>query len=270
MALRVSKLWIHPVKGCRAIEVDAVELDELGLVGDRRFLVIDSQGKALTQRSHSQMARIETQLDSETLALMHPGNGELSVPRQEDGARNVRVEVWKDRNLVAEDCGPEAAAWLSRVLELPVRLVRIGHGFRRPVEGNETDLTAFTDAYPLLVITEASLSHLNDRLISRGEEPVSMMRFRPNLVITGATSHAEDEWQQLMLDDVVLQPTTACARCTVVTIDQFTGERSQEPLRTLASYRRDPSNLHHVNFGRNVINVSKSGRISVGQTVVVI
>ena len=267
-SLTVSRLWIHPVKGCRAIAIDTAEIDALGLAGDRRFLIIDRHGKGLTQRSHPQMALIATGLDPETLVLQTEKQGRLVVPRHVDEARILRVQVWGDHDLAAEDCGPEASSWVSAALGTSARLVRIGRSYRRPVEANGADHVSFTDAYPLLVITEASLSALNERLVDRREYPVPMERFRPNLVIAGAVPHAEDRWTNLMIGDVALRPTTPCARCTVITVDQATGTRLHEPLRTLATYRRDPANLHHVNFGRNVINTSKRGSISVGQTVI--
>jgi uncharacterized protein len=265
--MRVTKLWIHPVKSCRAIAVDTAELDDLGFVGDRRFLVTDLQGKQLTQRSHPAMATIATALDANTLTLSATGFGSVHVPRQELGAPLTMVEIWNDRDLQAEDCGPTASAWLSDVLRAPARLTRIGPAFRRAVAQSNSDGVNFADAYPVLVISEASLSLLNDHLAAKGAEPVPMNRFRPNIVIEGAEPHAEDGWNRIRIGDTVLRGATLCSRCIMTTTDQTSGERGPEPLRTLATYRRDATNPRDVNFGRNMINESKHGRISLGLPV---
>lgn len=268
MPILVSKLWIHPVKGCQAIAVDQLELDERGAVGDRRFLVTDPAGRMFTQRTHPGLARIVTALDAHDLILACAGHGELRVPRQDPTAATALTSVWKDDHLVAEECGPAAAAWLTAVLATPARLLRLGPAFRRPVKRAPEHEVNFADAYPLLVISEASLTQLNDRLVAQGAEPVPMDRFRPNVVVAGTDPHAEDEWQRFRVGEVTLRGMTPCARCTVPTIDQHSGERQgPEPLRTLAAYRRNPDQPQEVLFGRNVLNESKSGVIRRGDRI---
>ncbi|WP_415908580.1 MOSC domain-containing protein [Oleiharenicola sp. Vm1] len=271
--LRVSGLFIHPVKSCRGIAVAAAEIDALGLVGDRRFLVVDETGKFLTQRTHARMACIATALDPARLTLSAQGAGTVSVPRASDPAAPLRpVTVWKHSALQAEDCGPAAAAWLSEFLGLRCALVRIGPAFERHVlkkAGRPGDLFSFADGAPLLVTGEASLADLNDRIRANGGEPVPMERFRPNLVVSGGTPFAEDDWPVLRIGDVVLRAAGKSDRCIVTTTDQRTGERGKEPLRTLATFRRDPVEPSSVYFGANFINESKRGALQVGDAVVV-
>jgi uncharacterized protein YcbX len=122
----------------------------------------------------------------------------------------------------------------------------------------------------LLAASEASLADLNDRIVAQGGEPVPMNRFRPNLVIASCPAFAEDGWGQFRIGSVILRSAGPSARCIVTTTDQLTGERGKEPLRTLATFRRDATDPTNVNFGLNVINESKSGTVHMGDRVEVI
>jgi uncharacterized protein YcbX len=272
--MHVSSLYIHPVKSLRAVSVASVELDSLGVVGDRRFMVIDENGRFVTQRTLAQMALVETRLTPDALILSTPGNGQIHVPRASDAHAPVRsVSIWKSEGLQADDCGDAVAAWLGDFLGVTCRLVRAGKAFHRPMTkpaARAGDLIGFADAEPLLVISEASLADLNDRLVARGEEPLPMDRFRPNLVIAGCDPFAEDTWPRIRIGDVVLRAGGPCARCIVTTTNQQTAERSKEPLRTLATYRRDAGDPTDVNFGQNFIHETKLGSLAVGEPVEVL
>lgn len=267
----VSGIFIYPVKSCRGLALATAELDELGLVGDRRFLVVDESGKFLTQRTHARMARIATALDAERLTLSAAGAGAIAVARASDSAAPLRgVTVWRHSNLQAEDCGPEVAAWLSDFLGLRCALVRIGPAFRRDVlkkAGRPGDRFSFADGSPVLVVGEASLAALSDRILENGGEPVPMDRFRPNVVVNGAAPFAEDEWPRLRVGDAVLRAAGKSDRCIMTTTDQLTGERGKEPLRTLATFRRDAAEPTSVYFGANFINESKRGTLRVGAAI---
>lgn len=272
--MHLSGLFIYPVKSCRGIALTTAPLDALGLTHDRRFLIVDSEGKFITQRTHLALIPIATALDATHLTLTHPKLSPLRVPlsistnNTPDSAPPtlISVTVWRTTGLQAEDCGPAANAWISEALGQHARLVRIGPAFHRPVS-DQGDTTGFADGYPLLVISEASLNNLNDRLLERGAEPVPMDRFRPNLVISGAAPFAEDTWPRLRIGEATFRSAGPCARCIVTTTDQLTGERTPEPLRTLATYRRDPSKTSNVNFGQNLINETKSATLRIGDPV---
>ncbi|MBX3736481.1 MAG: MOSC N-terminal beta barrel domain-containing protein [Candidatus Didemnitutus sp.] len=269
----MSGLFIYPVKSCRGLALAAAEVDELGLAGDRRFLVVDEAGKFLTQRTHPRMAQIATALDADRLTLSAEGAGAVAVPRAPDTQAPLRrVTVWKHSGLQAEDCGPEVAQWLSDFLGLRLALVRIGPAFERNVlkkAGRPGDRFSFADGSPVLVTGEASLADLNDRIVESGGEPVPMERFRPNVVVSGAAPFAEDDWPRVRGGDVVLRAAGKSDRCIVTTTDQHTGQRGKEPLRTLATFRRDPIEPTSVYFGANFINESKRGTLRVGDAVVV-
>ncbi len=270
--MHLSGLFIYPVKSLRGCALPSASVDDLGLVGDRRFLVIEPGGRFLTQRTLPRMALIDTALSADALTLSASGAAAISVPRASDPVAPLRtVSVWKSEGLLAEDCGDAAAAWLSDFLASPCRLVRAGAAFRRPVNkpgrALPDDVTSFADAQPFLVISQASLDDLNDRLVARGEEALPMNRFRPNLVISGATPFAEDTWPRFRLGDIVFRAGGPCARCIVTTTDQLTAERGKEPLRTLATYRRDPEDSSDINFGQNLYHETKRGTLHVGDRV---
>lgn len=286
--MHVSSLHIYPVKSLRGFAVERAEVDALGLVGDRRFLLVDESGQFFTQRQHPRMALISTRLTPSELILSADGVAAINVPLRETSPVIRTVSIWRSRDLLAEDCGEEPARWLSAFLGTSCRLVRIGEKFRRnilqrprpgltpPITGTtpmiegrivSSERFHFADGYPLLAISEASLGRLNDRLISKGEEPVPMDRFRPNIVIRDAAAHDEDSWPRCRIGELILRAAGPCARCIITTTDQLTGERGKEPLRTLATYRRDENDSSDVNFGQNLIHETKSGALKVGDIV---
>jgi uncharacterized protein YcbX len=161
----------------------------------------------------------------------------------------LRVRVWEDEcEAVAPD--PAADAWLSDFLGQPCRLVRMPDDIRRPVDasyGAPTDQVGFADGFPLLLISQASLDHLNARLAT----PLPMVRFRPNLVVAGTAPHEEDSWRRIRIGDCTLRVAKPCSRCIIPTIDPTTAQRSSEPLRTLMGYRRRDNKIF---FGQNLLH----------------
>jgi uncharacterized protein YcbX len=268
---RVAGLFLYPVKSLRGFAVPAAEIDDLGFAGDRRFLVVDDTGKFVTQRTLPRMARVSTRLALGSLVLSADSAGQTVVPTTPDPSAPLRtVSVWKHEGLLAEDCGSEAAGWLSNFLGQSLHLVRIGPKFNRPVlkkAGQPGDAFTFADGAPILVTSEASLAALNDRIQENQGEPVTMDRFRPNLVLSDCAAFAEDALASLRIGTVTLRNAGKSDRCIVTTTDQLTGERGKEPLRTLATFRRDPDNPSSVYFGTNFINESKHGTVRVGDTV---
>jgi uncharacterized protein YcbX len=251
--------------------VPEVAVDALGIFGDRRFLVVDPAGTFKSQRSVAKMAQVTAHLDKADLILSAERIAPLKIPiAPQPDAPLMSVKIWSDEGLQAEDCGSESSRWLSQVLGIEVSLVRIGPAFRRPVKpakARDGDVFAFADAYPFMVTTEASLADLNARLEARGEPPVPMNRFRPSFVVAGAEAFEEDHWTYLTLGAIRFRAAGACGRCIVTTIDQTTGERFREPLRTLAGFRRDPNEPSSVTFGQNLLHETKIGILRVGDAV---
>ena len=268
---RVTGLYLYPVKSLRGYAVSTAEFDDWGFAGDRRFMIVhEADGLFITQRTHPRLALIEAVLTAEALTLSATGHGSVTVPsKASSGLR--RVTVWKS-TVTADDCGDDPAEWLSDFLGLPLRLVRMGGTFQRPIvkpTAQPGDVVSFADGYPFLAISEASLAHLNDRIQENQGEPVPMNRFRPNLVVADCAAFAEDDWSRIRIGRAVFRNGGPCARCIVTTTDQFTGKRmGKEPLKTLATFRRDPADPTDVNFGVNLIHESKQGTICVGDIVV--
>lgn len=263
--MHVSALHLYPVKSCRGLSVSSAELDDHGFVGDRRFMVVtEDDGMFITQRSHPRMALIETSLTPTALFLSSSGRGSVTVPLDASFSQR-RVTVWKSTTS-ADDCGDEPAEWLSNFLGLSLRLVRMGGTFQRPIikpTAQPGDVVSFADGYPFLVLSEASLADLNSRLAT----PLPMNRFRPNLVVSGAAPFAEDAWTKIRIGGAVFRNAGPCARCPITTTDQFTAVRGKEPLKTLATYRRDAADPSDVNFGVNLIHETKRGTVQAGDAV---
>ena len=262
MSSFVQQLVVYPVKACRGIAVDAWPVDTRGLRHDRRFMVVTPEGRFVTQRELAALCLVETALalDRGELVLRRAGHGEIALPLAPEGGAPLRVTVWGEP-VDARLVGDAADAWLTAALGQPLRLVYFPDASHRPTDpayaaGFET---GFADGFPLLVIGQASLADLNARLAT----PLPMERFRPNLVVAGSAPFAEDSWREVACGDAALRIVKPCGRCVVTTTDQQTAERGQEPLRTLATYRRQDG---EVNFGQNAV-VVRPGVIRVGDPI---
>ena len=262
--MRITGLWFYPVKGCRGVQAAEVRLSDTGLAGDRQFVIVDDKGLFLTQRDVPELARIDALYRGNTLVLASRGRGEVVVPLDAPGKLR-EVQVWSSRG-IATDAGDEVALWLGRLLGRPVRLVRAGPEWQRSfAHDGATGPLAFADGYPLLLMSEASLNDLNERLAA----PVPISRFRPNILVDGIPPYAEDSLAHARYAGVVLRGVKPCVRCAVTTTDQLTGARDDrsEPLRTLARYRNDRE-LRGVKFGMNVAVSQGAGeRLHVGDVL---
>lgn len=262
--IRVAELYIYPVKSAGGIRLDAVELDALGPAFDRRWMVVNGEGRFLTQRRLPRMALIQPVLAEGGLELQAPGAEPTRVPLEAGSGERQRVEIWEDE-ATAERVSPEADAWLSRVLGVPVHLVRLdesrSHRAADPA-GAPGAGVGFADRYPLLLLSRGSMDGLNRRL----KQPVGVDRFRPNVVVEGVAPHGEDRWRRIRVGGVAFSVLKPCRRCSVPGVDQATGVPGKEPLRALAGYRRMEGTIW---FGQNVVHHAP-GRIRVGDPVEVL
>lgn len=269
---RIARLFIHPVKSCAALEVSQARLTATGLEWDRAWMVVDAQGEFLSQRSLPRMALIRPQLGAQTLTLMAPGAAPLSIPFQATGPV-VQVRVWKD-SVPAWDMGDGAAQWFSAFLGQACRLVRFDPAQRRLSSmdwtGGVEAANQFSDGYPILLASEASLAELNQRLTAAGHHAVGMERFRANVVLAGGESHDEDRVDLLRIrvdaGEVHLQPVKPCARCPIPDIDPATAESHPAVGDTLRTYRQDARVGGGITFGMNAITRQGVGAVlRVGQ-----
>ncbi|MER5453894.1 MOSC N-terminal beta barrel domain-containing protein [Micromonospora sp. NPDC002389] len=268
--MRLTEISTYPIKGCHRIGHTEVGVAPWGLDGDRRWMVVDAEGVGVTQREVTALVRVHARPGPGGLLLRADGQPDLPVPEPVD-VDPVPVRTFRRRLLRVDalPAVPAADAWLSAVLDRPVRLVWLAAPARHIEAGRKKhdpgDRVSFADAYPVLLTSTASLAALGDWLTAAGAEPVPMTRFRPNLVVDGAPAWAEDGWEgrPLRIGGVAFRAAGPSARCLVTTTDQETGVRGREPLRTLARHRNIGRQLL---FGLNVVPL-ESGRLTVGDRV---
>ncbi len=187
---------------------------------------------------------------------------ELLIPFEPESDTVLLAQVWDDE-VEAVAVSEKADRLLSKWLNREVKLVMMPDWASRPVDPNYTqngENVSFADGYPVLLIGQASLDDLNARL----QVPVSMIRFRPNLVVRGADAYAEDSWKDITIGSTNFKGVKPCGRCVLTTIDPSTGQAGTEPLKTLATYRKQNNK---VLFGMNLL--AQPGRISAGESVVI-
>ena len=268
--IRITALNVYPVKGCRGISLESARVAATGFEHDREWLITRPDGRFMTQREEPRLALIEPAVidgsspSDAALRLRVPGGDELHVPLASKG-REVEVTCWRDQ-CAAFDVGDEAVEFLARYLGTAYRLVRFDPRRKRLSNRQWTPdveaLNQFSDGYPWLLASEASLDDLNSRL----QRKLPMNRFRPNIVVSGLPPFGEDRLDEVTAGAVRLRRAKPCTRCIVTTTEQSTGTRDgDEPLRTLAKFRFDRE-LKGVVFGQNMILIDGIGaQLHVGQ-----
>jgi uncharacterized protein YcbX len=261
--MRLTGLYIYPIKSCAPLTLSHGMVEARGLMHDRRWMIVDPQGHFVTGRQEPRLVLIQAEPGPLGLRLRAPAMPELFVPPPKPDGKRATVEVWGSQvDAVLAD--PKANAWLSRYLSNDVRLVSMDAQSKRYCDvryAQSGDVVSFADGYPLLLISQGSLDGLNARLY----QPVSMLRFRPNLVVDSVPEHAEDGWKRIRIGNIEFDVVKPCTRCGFTTVMPESGtlDPTGEPLKTLARYRRAEKG---VTFGQNVIARGR-GRIAVGDKV---
>ncbi|GAA0423222.1 MOSC domain-containing protein [Cocleimonas flava] len=261
--VKVTRLIIYPVKSLAGIELKESKIDNMGLKYDRRWMLVSPDGKFLSQRTIPQMALIKTDIDASQenaqLTLSMEGKGSHIVANTDDDSEKMDVLIWGDE-LQVQKVGAEADAWLSDCLGVDCHLVYIADDVMRQCDlefAEEGEQTGFADGFPMLFISEESLSDLNQRL----DKDVDMRRFRPNVVIAGCDAYAEDDLSSFSIAGVPMKGVKPCSRCPMPMVDPDLGKRvGQEPIATLSKYRKWNNKVF---FGMNVIH-QQQGVIRVG------
>ncbi len=271
---RLAQLFVYPIKSCAGIAVQEAVVTDMGLEWDRNWMVVDDQGEFVSQRELPRMALVQPKLRVSDMVLRAPGMLALHVAL-DAVEKPMRARVWSDE-VDAFDMGDTAAQWFSDFLGQKLRLVRFDPDFRRVCDRQWTPgqeaITQFADGFPILVASEASLAGLNARLVAKGQEPVSMVRFRPNVVVDGVEAHDEDRLDALQIDaddgPVTLKPVKPCARCPIPNVDPLTALSSPDVGDALQVYRQDDRVHGAVTFGMNALVVEGAERVlRVGQAV---
>lgn len=260
--MKVTSLFLYPVKSLAGIPVQSFELDDFGPSGDRRWMIVDEFGQFVTQRQLPSLALIQTEFGPEGVSVAIPGEGTfLLVPTEEQ----LQVTVWRDD--VTACAGQELVnRALTRFSGQSLRFVYMANSSYRRVDPERVVASrrvGFADGFPVLLANQASLDELNDRL----EHPVDIRRFRPNILVSGGEPWAEDHWRTLKIGSVGFSVVKPCSRCVMTTVDPDTGEKdvNTQPLRMLSTYRKTSDG---VIFGQNAIHETP-GRVAVGDRVVI-
>ena len=271
----VSGLFVHPVKSCAGVALREARLMDTGLDLDRAWMVVDAEGRFVTQREQPRMALVRPQIKVLEVVLRAPGMLALHLGINEV-EKPARVQVWGDA-LDAWDMGDVAGQWFSDFLGRPgLRLARFDPEVTRLASkqwtGEVEAPIEFADGFPLLVVGEASLAELNQRLAAAGHAAVGIERFRPNIVLAGLQAHDEDRLHELRIataeGEVVLRPVKPCPRCPIPNVDPATGETSPEVLAALSSYRANALLGGAITFGLNCVIVQGAGAtLRVGDAV---
>jgi uncharacterized protein YcbX len=262
--LTISGLYIYPIKSLGGISVDASTVTPRGLQHDRRWMLVDANNRFLTQREFPEMALLQPEFDQDGLRVHHKNFTGISlfIPYTSlPNAPTKNVQVWDDV-CEAQVADNEVNRWFSEVVKRHCQLVYMPETTNRlvdPGQVNSGEITSFSDAYPILLIGQASLDDLNSRLA----EPLPMNRFRPNIVFRNGEPFEEDRFEEFSINTISFFGVKLCSRCVLTTINQTDVTRGKEPLKTLATYRMKNSKIY---FGQNLLH-SGTGEIKIGDSI---
>lgn len=261
--LILSEIWIYPIKSLGGVSLDSALVTKRGLEHDRRWMLVDATGVFLTQRTLPEMALLQVEMAADGLNVSHKikSKGMVKISFDAQPLEYLEVKIWDD-TCTAHTVSEVANDWFSTVLNKKCRLVYMPDDSLRQLDrryADEGDITGFADGYPILILGEAALDFLNEKLA----ESVPMNRFRPNLVFKGGAPNEEDNWREFEIGAATFFGVKPCARCVITTINQDTAVFGKEPLRTLARYRKEGKIL----FGQNVIPKSIGERIYINDVI---
>ena len=264
-SLLISELLIYPVKSLGGIRMESCRVTERGFEHDRRWMLVDAKNRFITQREFPELVFFRTAILGNNICITDKRDDcSINIPLVTNGGETIAVDIWDDRcEAICMD--QPISDWFSERLLQPVRMVYMPDQSHRPVDpayAENGELTSFSDGYPVLIIGEASLQDLNRRL----ETPMTMDRFRPNIVFKGELPFEEDGFLEIFSGDVQFRAVKPCARCILTTTDQESGLRSPEPLKTLSVYRKLNNKIY---FGQNLL-VLKTGSIQVGDKLTIL
>ncbi|KEO73343.1 MOSC domain-containing protein [Anditalea andensis] len=262
--MKLRDIYIYPIKSLGGIRLEEAQVEEKGLQYDRRWMLVDKEGNFLTQRKHENMALFQVVLNDKGLRVFLKNDQEsnILIPYDLCTGKKLYVQIWEDK-VEAQVVDEVISSWFTQQLGIPCDLVVMPESTKRklkPQYAVNEETVSFADGMPYLIIGQASLDDLNSRL----QSPVPMNRFRPNFVFSGGEPFDEDRAGTIMIGASHFKITKPCARCVMVTIDQTSGEKGKEPLKTLASYRTVNKK---VMFGQNMLLLSGS-TVKVGDEVI--
>lgn len=260
--ISVKQLFIYPLKSAKGISLEKLDITETGPLFDREWMLVNKNGRFLSQRTHPQLGQFATQINDQHLVISY-ANEQIEIPLIRQSAQQQEVQIF-GKSATGEKQGLEFDQWFSQHLNEEVTLVRSLQQPNRTTSGNHGPITPihFADGYPLLMTNEATLDDLNQRL----EQPISMNRFRPNIVIQGCPSDTEDTFNEIEIGNLSFLAVKACTRCQIIDLDQESATRKGDIHKALKTYR---TNGKQVIFGQNLTHI-KTGTVQVGDSIQVL
>lgn len=271
--MQISELYLHPLKSAAAISVGQLTYNYIGPIYDREWMLVDLNGAFISQRKHPKLCLLNVDVDDQQLRLnaqgMNPLNVALKTMRKNEstahnsrlGSPIMQVTIWRD-TVHASDCGDDAAQWLSEFLGVSCRLVKVNNDTARQVDtdyAKSGQLVGFADGFPSLIVSRESLDEFNTHL----DAPIDMRRFRPNIVISGASPYAEDTWQRIRINNIEFDLVKPCSRCIMPSINPDTAQKEMAVNQVLLETRRRERATY---FGQNALHHGE-GQIRVGDAV---
>lgn len=259
----LSEIFIYPIKSTRALKLSTAEVELAGLAKDRRFMLVDPNGKFITARETPKLLSITAQPWQHGLEVSSDSDA-LTLDIRTFSDRYQDVYIWDDL-VQGQHCSELADQWFSNLLDRPCRLLYFGESTSRTTELKPEQPVSFADGYPLLLISDASLLELNRRC----SQPLEMAQFRPNLVVKSILPFAEDRWKKIRIGDVEFEVVKPCIRCVMTTYqpDTLVPLANNEPIATLRSFRQDEAG--GIIFGQNIVPLNE-GTIKQGDIVKVL
>ncbi|RZJ51394.1 MAG: MOSC domain-containing protein [Chryseobacterium sp.] len=257
----VKEIYIYPIKSLAGISCKNVLAEEMGFENDRRWMLINSENVHITQREYPIMSQFYPQISDGKISItFQDQKHEFSISEHLDNL--IETKVWDDKSEVVE-VNKATSDWFSKQLGFACKLVKINKIGNRKHESSRTKETynvSLADGYPYLLIGTESLDFLNEKL----EDKITILRFRPNIVVSTKNAHEEDDYDTFKIGDVQFKNIKPCGRCIMVNNDPQKAIVKKEPLKTLAKYRNVNNS---VLFGTNIVSLN-SGLISVGDSVI--
>jgi len=278
--ITISDIFIYPVKSTGGLLCKTATVYKEGLAYDRRWAIVDAEMNILTAREHPELFAIQTSFTKSTLDIHIPGSAPVAVPLRPDVKNLIAVKIF-DTPVSGNHVSLTADKLMSDYLGVPCQLIFMDEDCERIMKpiygGGPEDKVSYADSAPIMLVSDGSLQELNSRLAFR----IGMQNFRPNIVVSGCNAYEEDGWKVIKIGEVVFDINEKCRRCVMTTIDPDTGLRNndQEPLRTLATYKRHsrggvsfgvtliPRNTGTIRQGDHIEIVEQKKEQTIGATV---
>jgi len=246
----VELISVTPVK-CFALDhPPAIELTENGVPANRRFLLVNGEGRRLRSSLTSWPMVIRARYDpsAERLWMRFPDGSEVEESALGSGDA-VEVDLHGGKTWARAVAGD----WTERLAEMaghPVHLMR-------PEEHGHLQVA------PVTLISDGSL----ERLGQEARRPIDGRRFRMLFTLSGCRPHEEDEWEGrlLRIGDAVIRVGGPVDRCAMTTRDPHSGRRDLDTLGLIKAYR-GLSERRTLDFGVYA-DIVEPGIVRAGDTV---